>query len=113
MAIKKVGWSVRLGSMEWVKFTYARTEADDLKLLGSVKRGLQMGALAVNAEGQYFQVVGDHLVALNKNVISKAIAKAGPVRDVYEPVQVVKPAASATVVTIKRRRTYVAPPESS
>jgi hypothetical protein len=107
--LKKAGWSVRLGSLEWAKFTYARTEGDDLKLLGSVKRGQQVGALAVTAEGQYFQVVGDHLVALSKNEISKAIAKAGPVREVFEPVQVVKPVTTATVVTVKRRRTFVAP----
>lgn len=73
---KKVAWFVRLGPLEWSRYTYARLEGDPLRLLGSVKRGLQMGALAITEEGRYVQVVGDFIMPLSSGQIARAIAQA-------------------------------------
>lgn len=101
---KKAKWVIRLGESEWKRHTYARPASDALRLLGSVRRGAQVGALAVDAQGNYLQVVGDCMVALNRSQIASALATAstsiGPNWDV-RPVQrqVVAP-----VVVVKRRR---------
>jgi hypothetical protein len=76
-----------------------------LTLLGSVKRGLQVGALAVNQDRQYFQVVGDHLTLLNSAQITRAMAKS-KVTD-GQPAHRAPPRAStAPVVIVKKRRTF-------
>ncbi len=71
-----MGWRVVLGRTAWSSYTYERPEGDALKLLGSVSKGAQVGALAMTAEGEYVQVVGDHLVSLKTKDIAKAIANA-------------------------------------
>jgi len=58
---KKAAWQVPLGSLEWHRFTYELTTGDPLKLIGSVKRGQQVGALGMIEENQFVQVVGDHI----------------------------------------------------
>lgn len=110
---KKLMWQVRLGQAEWARFTYARPAGDSIRLLGSVRRGMQMGALAVTTEGQYVHVVGDHVTVLPTILIKKAISRA----EAFEkssgvsdwPVQRPSPAVSvaAPVVVIKRRRLVV------
>ena len=104
---KKAAWFVRLGAPEWARYTYARPEGDALRLLGSVRRGPQMGALAMMEDGQYVQVVGDYVTPLNSSQLARAMAKAKPEAPSY-PVQ--RPLARVgppPVVVIKRRRTYV------
>lgn len=92
--------------MEWHRYTYARPDGDALTLLGSVKRGLQVGALAINHEKQYFQVVGDHMTLLNSAQITRAIAKF-KVTDAH-PVHRARPRAStAPVIIVKKRRTFL------
>lgn len=106
----KVIWLVRLGEVEWSRFTYARAESDPLRLLGSVRRGAQLGALAVTAEERYVQVVGDLVSPLPTGEIAKAIAKARRLQP-YEPYLRARPVPStapAPVVTVKRRRVFVA-----
>jgi hypothetical protein len=109
---KKLMWQVRLGQAEWARFTYARPAGDSLRLLGSARRGMQMGALAVTTDGQYVHVVGDHIADLPMILIKKAISRA----EAFEksngvphwPVQRPSPAvAAAPVVVIKRRRVAV------
>lgn len=98
---------MRLGVPEWSRYTYARPEGDALRLLGSVKRGPQMGALAMTQDGQYVQVVGDYVTPLNSSQLARAMAKVKPEEPTY-PVQ--RPLARVgppPVVVIKRRRTYV------
>ncbi|MBU3897684.1 MAG: hypothetical protein KJ614_01935 [Gammaproteobacteria bacterium] len=73
---RKPGWRVVLGRTAWSRHTYERPEDDDLTLLGSVRKGAQVGALAVTAEGEYLQVVGEHLSPLKTNEIAKAVAHA-------------------------------------
>jgi hypothetical protein len=104
---KKAAWFVRLGPLEWAKFTYERPEGDALKLLGSVKRGLQMGALALNQEGKYVQVVGDFITVLNHAQITRAVAKAEKAEPYPMQKRTMRVVAPAPIVTIKRRRVFV------
>jgi hypothetical protein len=74
-APKKANWLVRLGAHEWARHTYERPADDPIRLLGSVRRGPQVGALGVTADKRYVQVVGDYVVPLNQGQIKQAIAK--------------------------------------
>lgn len=105
-------WRVRLGAEEWARHTYARAPDAPLTLLGSVMRGMQVGALAQTADGLYVQVVGDHVVPLNTSKIAAAISKAkaqNKPRGLYRAAadhELTKP---VPVVIIKRRRVFVVP----
>lgn len=105
----KVAWLVRLGEIEWSRFTYARAEDDPLRLLGSVRRGAQVGALAITADERYVQVVGDFVSTLPSGEIARAVGKARKLQP-REP-YLLPPKAPSTapvpVVTVKRRRVYV------
>lgn len=98
---------MRLGVPEWSRYTYARPEGDALRLLGSVRRGPQMGALAMTEDGQYVQVVGDYVTPLNSSQLTRAMAKAKPEEPSYPVQRTVARVGPPPVVTIKRRRTYV------
>ena len=100
---KKPTWYVRLGQLEWARHTYARPAEDELELLGSVRRGMQVGALAKTRDGEFVQVVGDFVVPLNKRKIESALTKAGNV-DGGPAVRSTNKPAPPPVVTIKRRR---------
>ena len=58
----KAKWIVRLGQ--------------SLRLLGSVRHGAQVGALAVDDNGEYFQVNGEYVAPLKKRFIAKAVSAA-------------------------------------
>ena len=103
---KKLSWQVRLGDLEWARHTYARPNDDQLQLLGSVRRGMQLGALAKSAEGEYFQVVGDFIERLNKWKIEAAVTKAAATEMFVAPSRALAPA-RPPVVVIKRRRVPV------
>ena len=117
---RKPGWRVVLGRLAWFKYTYERPPEDALKLLGSVRKGMQVGALAITAEGQYVQVVGDHLTPLNTRVIAKALANAPKEPAAFDPEFSRAPPlrlaprkdTPAPVVVIKKRRVAVMPPVS-
>ncbi len=98
---------MRLGVPEWSRYTYARPEGDALRLLGSVRRGPQMGALAMTEDGHYVQVVGDYVTPLNSSQLTRALAKAKPEELSYPVQKTVARVGPPPVVTIKRRRTYV------
>jgi len=96
-------WVVRLGLREWLPFTYARSEDDALRLLGSIRRGARIGALAVTSAGEYLQVNGDHTSPLSRSQIRKALAKAE--RSAQQtPARRPVPSAPVPVVVVKRRR---------
>ncbi len=103
---KNPSWHVRLGQAEWVQHTYARPPAHPLQLLGSVRRGMQVGALARSVDGQFFQVVGDFVQPLNKRKIEAAIAKATTTEAFVAERAVVKPA-TPPIIIVKRRRVPV------
>ena len=114
-APQKPRWRVVLGKLAWSKFTYDRAPGDPLQLLGSVSRVAQMGALALTAEGQYVQVVGDYVTELNQAQIVKALAAAQknqpnpgyPPSDEPPTWQMPKTTAPAPTVIVKRRRVIV------
>lgn len=72
---KKENWLVRFGRDEWAHHTYERPAGDPIRLLGSVRRGPQIGALGITTDEKYVQVVGDYIVPLNKSQITQAIAR--------------------------------------
>lgn len=96
-------WAVQIGEHEWAPHTYPRSPGDDLRLIGSVRRGPQRGALAQTSAGDYVQVVGDHLTPLNRSQIAKAIAAASASATYRYTPPPSKPITAPTVV-IKRRR---------
>jgi hypothetical protein len=114
---RKVGWRVVLGRLAWSRHTYERPQDDALKLLGSVSKGMQIGALAMTADDQYVQVVGDHITPLNTREITKAVANAPKESAARYPdtsreshqVLVAHKDTSAPVVIVKKRRVAVMP----
>ena len=85
-----------------------------MKLIGSVSKGAQVGALAMTADGDYVQVVGDHLTLLKTKEIAKAVANAP--KDLNSdfaretpPWLVARKESPAPVVILKKRRVAVMP----
>lgn len=108
----KAKWQVRLGEPEWQRFTYARTEEDNLRLLGSVRRGAQVGALAITDDGKYVQVVGDYIQPLNTGQLTRAVALAvcSQNRQPAIPAFASPPSPSAPPVIVRKRRRVVVTP---
>jgi hypothetical protein len=114
---RKQGWKVVLGRLAWSRYTYERPQGDALKLLGSVSKGMQVGALAMTADDQYVQVVGDHITPLNSREIVKAVANAPkesaatyPAFSKDSPLWVeARKDSPAPVVIVKKRRVAVMP----
>lgn len=95
-------------------FAYERPEGDALKLLGSVSKGAQIGALAMTTEGEYVQVVGDQLVPLKTREIAKAVSNAtielkSEFRTETSPWNVARKESAAPVIMVKKRRVAVMP----
>lgn len=107
---KKVKWLVRLGEEEWSRYTYRRPAGDPIRLIGSVQRGMQQGALAVLADGTYVQLVGDQMVSINRSQMAKAVAAATRASENRKDGAYffVPPAGPAPVVVVKKRRILVA-----
>jgi hypothetical protein len=111
---RKPGWRVVLGTAAWSRHTHERPEGDELKLLGSVSKGAQVGALAVTPDGEYVQVVGDHVTPLKTKEVAKAVANAS--KDAKQefsrespPWPLARNEAPAPVVILKKRRVAVMP----
>lgn len=101
----KAKWIVRLGQHEWARHTRPQDAGDALCLLGSVQRGAQIGALAVDQEGAYFQVNGEYVCPLNKRLIGKAVSAAkGRAPAPARRTPATQRSISAPVVTVRRRR---------
>lgn len=101
---------MRLGPTEWHRFTYERPAGDQLQLIGSVKRGQQVGALAMIENNQYVQVVGDHITHLNTSQIKRAVGNAKPVEhgSTFQPGErTTAHAAPSPIVIVKKRRTFI------
>lgn len=114
---RKPGWRVVLGRLAWSRHTYERPPGDALKLLGSVSKGMQVGALAMTADDQYVQVVGDHITLLNTREIAKALANAPKEAAAFDPGfskesppwRTARTGAAAPVVIVRKRRVAVMP----
>lgn len=99
-------WVVRLGQLEWARHTHDRNVGESLRLLGSVQRGAQVGALAVDGNGDYFQVNGEYVAPLNKRFkrfIAKAVSAAQR-RVPYRHDPPTQRSAPTPVVTVRRSR---------
>ncbi len=115
---RKPGWRVVLGKAAWSRHTHERPEGDPLKLLGSVSKGAQVGALAMTAEGEYVQVVGDHVTPLKTKEVAKAVANAPKESNlefssVPPPWQAARKESPSPVVIVKKRRVAVMPMTTS
>jgi hypothetical protein len=103
-------WKIELGEHRWARFTYPRSPVDGLRLLGSIARGLQIGALAQTPDGRYVQVNGDHVTALSDAQVRRALRLVEAAQP-REPKPPERPG-RGVVVTIKRRR-LVTPPTAA
>lgn len=111
----KPKWIVCLGEAEWGRFTHAGVANTGMQLLGSIRRGLQTGALALDEHGRYVQLNGDHRTELNQPQVATACRRArhehrsGPrvgfrrPGTTYQPVAS-KPVASAPVVIVRKHK---------
>jgi len=105
-------WRIELGHDRWAKFTYARPAGGALRLLGSISRGMQVGALAQTQDGQYVQVNGDHVTSLPGGQVRRALALLKEAAPRCSPTRS-PPPERAVAVTVKRRRTIVRPDPSN
>jgi len=111
----KPKWIVCLGEAEWSRFTHAGVANTGVQLLGCIRRGPQMGALALDEQGRYVQLNGDHRTELNQSQVASACRRArhehrsGPrvgfrrPGTTYQPAAS-KPVASAPVVIVRKRK---------
>ncbi len=92
----------------WQRFAFT---TPGLLYLGTIRRGMEIGALAIDETGDYVQVNGDIHQALNKSRIAAYLRKAGvrpaPALQVYPPkTEVERPIVS---VIVKHRRRILPP----
>ncbi|WP_077001335.1 hypothetical protein [Variovorax sp. KK3] len=80
-----------------------------MEMLGTVQRGMQIGALVRLADGSYAQVNGDVIEVLNKSKVEFVL---GPTarRELNPTYSIPTQAPSTAVVVIKKRRRIVPPP---
>ncbi len=91
----------------WQRFAFATR---GLAFLGTIRRGLEIGALARDYAGGDLQVNGDIHQVLNKSRVAahlrKAVGRPGSMGVTFQPPE---PARAAVPVVIKRRRRILAP----
>lgn len=111
--MKKKSWTVSLEPAIWAAFTHPRAAGDELRLLGCVRRGPQMGALAIDCRGRYVQVNGDYVTDLNQSQISAAVRRASaavagpasaPAGCGHDAPLHRRPPAKAPVIIVRKRR---------
>jgi len=82
---------------------------NDLEYLGTIQRGLEIGALARDLAGHYLQVNGDIRQTLNASRVETALRAAKPRAPSYVPRPAPTPS-KPVVVTVKPRRRVIVPP---
>lgn len=90
----------------WRMFAMPR---EDLEYLGTIQRGLEIGALARDVSGAYLQVNGDMRQTLNTSRVEAALRSAMPRAASYRPRQSAEPS-KPVVVVVKPRRRVIVPP---
>lgn len=92
----------------WQRFAFT---TPGLAFLGTIRRGMEIGALARDEAGGYLQVNGDIHQVLNKSRVAAHLRKAGfranPIAVAFQTAGVERAAVS---VVIKRRRRALLPP---
>ena len=92
----------------WKQFAFAN---EAFEYLGTIRRGMEIGALARDEAGAFWQVNGDVHKALNKSRVSSLLRAATGKRNPLAPSGHYKaPDRSAVVVVIKPRRRIPVPP---
>jgi len=81
-------------------------ERPGMRLLGTVQRGMQIGALALMEDGNYAQVNGDVVEPLNASRVLHAMRKQHAAAPTFRSAA---PAAAPAVVVVKKRRRIVMP----
>jgi len=89
----------------WAAFAQAR---DGMRMLGTVQRGMQIGALALLPDGTYAQVNGDVVERLNTSRVLYAMRG----KHAAAP-RMARPVAAPAAVVVKKRRRIVVPPSTS
>ncbi|HSV54774.1 MAG TPA: hypothetical protein VLJ57_21810 [Burkholderiaceae bacterium] len=91
----------------WQRFAFTTRGLD---FLGTIRRGMEIGALARDEAGGYLQVNGDIHQVLNKSRVAAHLRKAGfrsdPIAVTIPPTETERAAVS---VVIKRRRRVLMP----
>jgi hypothetical protein len=100
-------WFIRLGD-GGLRFAQPR---NGMAVLGTVQRGMQIGALAQLDDGSYAQVNGDIIQTLNASKVRKELrnASGSPARMGSMPVTSRSVSAAAVTVVVKKRRRVVSP----
>ncbi|MEO5672578.1 MAG: hypothetical protein ABIR26_17980 [Ramlibacter sp.] len=92
----------------WKQFAFT---TDGFEYLGTIRRGMEIGALARDESGGYWQVNGDIRRVLNTSRVTALLRAAGGRRKQSDPWEQPKAADRANVVVvIKPRRRIVVPP---
>lgn len=93
----------------WQRFAFP---TPGLTYLGTIRRGMEIGALASDGAGNYLQVNGDMHQALNKSRIAAHLRKAGvrPERAMVVCQPTTETAPPAVTVIVRRRRRIRTPP---
>lgn len=91
----------------WKQFAFFR---DDLSYLGTIKRGLEVGALAKDSGGNFLQVNGDIRQFLNKSRIEAQLREmASQVQSATRFRQPTVEERTAVTVVVKPRRRVMEP----
>ena len=101
-------WNIRLGDAHWHAYTYPRASDQPFRLIGSIARGPQVGALAVTPQGQYVPVNGDFGPPLSARQVRRALSAVQSSQAWHAP-QPRAAAAVNVVVHVKRRRKVAVP----
>jgi hypothetical protein len=91
----------------WQLFTNQR---EGFQLIGTVQRGMQIGALAKMPDGDYAQVNGDIVETLNRSRVEFALRAATGTKPGEPIVNIPRAPSPAVVVTVKKKRRIVLPP---
>jgi hypothetical protein len=100
-------WSIRLGD-NGLRFAQPRS---GMMVLGTIQRGMQIGALAQLDDGTYVQVNGDVIQSLNASKVKKELrgASGTPARMGAMPVTSRSVSAASVTVVVKKKRRVVIP----
>ncbi len=97
---------LRLGT-QWSFFCQPRA---DIRLLGTVQDGMQIGALGQLPDGSYAQINGDMVRTLNTSRVEHALDRTtGMARSAALPVMPAAPPSVQPTVIIKKKRRVIAP----
>ena len=91
----------------WMQFAFPR---DDLEYLGTIRRGLEIGALARDRDGNFLLVNGDVQQTLNRSKIESLLRSTRPSTPPFKmPTVPTRESMAAVKIVVKARRKFVMP----